>query len=156
MTSYATIRGLGRVEVGAMRLSEKSFVLNSWVQSQVDGMGHGAASGSKHRHAYLASVGYFCDELVRSSATAVLVARDAECAARAYGWIAGGYVGHIGAAHWCFVKRDHRREGVATLLLEALRRELDGVSAYTHKSRHNALCERKGLTFQALQGKRSA
>lgn len=155
MTQYATVGSLGRVEVSPMRLSERSLVLHSWTESLVDAMGHGPRSGSKHRHAYLVSVGREVEALTKGS-THVLVARDAECAARAYGWIAGAYVGHLGALHWCFTKRDHRGEGVARLLVSALRNELGELSVYTHKSRHNALCERMGLRFQPLEGKRSA
>lgn len=157
MTAYATVGSIGRIEIGTLRQIERNFVLSSWVQSQVDAMGHGERTQSKHRHAYLTTVGKDVEEIMRGGATTFLVARDAECAARAYGWIAGGYLGHRGALYWCFVKRDHRREGVARVLLAALQRELDGVQVYSLKSRHSALCERLGLTYQPLnEGRRSA
>lgn len=155
MTSYGTIGSLGEVEIGPMRQSERSFVLSSWTESLVDAMGHGVRSGSRHRHAYLVSTGRDIERLTKGS-TLLLVARDAECEARAYGWIAGAYVGQLGALYWCFTKRDHRREGVARALFDALRDELGELSIYTHKSRHSTLCERLGLRFQALEGKRSA
>ena len=147
MTVYFTSRGLGRVEIGPMRDSERSLVCSSWVHSVVDAMGHGTRSGSKHRHAYMASMGYEVDAEMARASTVVLVARDAECQARAYGWIAGDDSYIPGTLLWCFVKHDHRREGVARSLLDALARELDGVSKYARRSRHDALAERAGLTY---------
>lgn len=147
MNRYATLRQLGRVEFGRMRADERGLVLASWTQSVVDGMGHGPRSGSKHRHHYLVSVGRTVDDLFAEST--VLVARDADCAALAYGWIAGSG----DCVHWCFSKGAYRRMGVAAHLFEALKVELGELTTYTLRSRHGALAERAGLRYADSRGK---
>jgi GNAT superfamily N-acetyltransferase len=149
MSRFATLRQLGRVEFGPMRDDERNLVLSSWTASLVDSMGHGVRSGSKHRHAYLVSMGKLVDGLFERGL--VLVARDAECQALAYGWVCGA-----GAdLHWSFTKAAYRRLGVAAHLFAALQDELGPLERYTLRSRHSAVCERYGLRY-AERGKVSA
>ena len=144
--SYRQHRTLGVVEVSPMRPSERSFVADNWVEGVVEAQGHGRRSGSRHRHAYLVAAGRAVDAHLRDPNVSVLVARDAECGPRAYGWIAG--LGHT--LLWTCVKRDHRREGLAHILLAALTRELGAPRYFAVRSRHDALAERVGLQHRPL------
>lgn len=147
---YATVPDLGRVEFGPMQEGERSFVVHSLVHGYVDAQGHGQRSGSPHRHAYLSSTGQLADRLMLDAS--VIVARDAECQARAYGWIA--YDAAREAVHWISVKRDHRRLQLATLLLEAA--FPGGASWYTLRSRFDKKAESLGMRYMPMKGRKSA
>lgn len=144
--SYRQHRTLGVLEVSPMRPIERAYVAHGWVEGFVDALGHGRASASKHRHAYLVTAGRMVDELLADRDVTVLVVRDAECAPRAYGWIAGADQSVL----WCAVKRDHRREGLARILFAALTRELGALRYFAVRSKHDALAARLGLQHQPL------
>lgn len=148
---YATLPKLGRVEVGEMLPTERGLVLNNWTQQLTEHQGHGQRSGSKHRHVYLTSNGQHTERLAESST--VLVARDAECAALAYGWIAAGIVHGQLALHWACTKSAYRRMGVARLLFDAMEQHQGELKHFTHHSYHDAIAKRFGLTYLSPQRK---
>jgi GNAT superfamily N-acetyltransferase len=148
---YATLPELGRVQFGPMLESERALVLHSFVEGYVFALGHGPKSESTHRNAYLVSFGKDADRLLESGAD-VIVARDDECPARAFGWVM--FNEELDAVHWVSVKRDFRRMGLASLLLQAAFPR--GASWYTLKSKHNARAAALGMRYLASEGKRSA
>lgn len=151
--SYYEHGSLGRVEIGAMRESEeRAFVVDSWLHSYVDAQGHGPKSGSPHRHAYLSAFGRALDGLLSDPEVIILVARDAECAPRAFGW--GAAVD--GSLLWVSTKRDHRKEGVARLLFTELERECGPFTYFGFRSRHDDLAEKLGLQFRAYDAPRKS
>lgn len=152
MRSYYEHDSLGRVEIGPMRPTERSLVADSWVHGYADAQGHGPKSGSPHRHAYLAAFGRELDALLLDPEVTILVARDAECEARAFGW--GAAVD--GTVLWVSTKRDHRKEGVARMLFTELERECGPFTYFGLRSRHDGLAERAGLQFRPYQGRRKS
>lgn len=141
MNRYATLPQLGRVEFGPMLPTERALVLASWTQSLVDSMGHGVRTGSPHRGVYLAATGKLVDGLFADST--VLVARDAECQALAYGWMAADPP----LLHWTFTKGAYRRLGVAAYLFQAMTETAGELGLYSTQSRHSALAEKYGLRY---------
>lgn len=140
---YADVRMLGRVELGPMLDSERGLVYDGFIRGWTDAQGHG--KGTRHHAAYAASAANHIEALLQRAS--VLVARDAECQALAYGWCM--YDGNIDAVHWTSVKQAFRRQGIARLMLRAVE-----PSAYTHRSRFDALAQRMGLEYRPLSGQR--
>jgi hypothetical protein len=150
--SYYEHDSLGRVEIGPMRDSERALVADSWVHGRVDAAGHGPKSGSSQRGIYLAAFGRELDAVLQDPEVVILVARDAECAPRAFGW--GAAVD--GTVLWVSTKRDHRREGVARLLFQELEHECGPFTYFGFRSRHDALAESLGLQFRAYEAPRKS
>ncbi len=150
--SYYEHDSLGRVQIGPMRESERALVLDSWIHGRVDAEGHGPRSGSPHRHAYLSMYGRELESAACDPEVVILVARDAECEARAFGW--GAAVD--GSLLWISTKRDHRREGVARMLVTELEHECGPFTYFGFHSRHDAIAERLGLQFRAYEAARKS
>jgi len=140
---FASVPELGRVAFGPMLESERGLVLHSFVHGYVDALGHGAKSGSPHRHAYLASFGHEAERLLDAGAD-VIVARDSECDARAYGWVM--FDAPRDAVHWVSVKQDFRRLQLGSLLLQAAFPH--GASWYTLRSRFDQKAEALGMRYR--------
>lgn len=143
---YVTLPVLGRVEIGPMRMCERAFVAKSWVHGLAEAAGQGR--GKPHHGAYLVSMGIHVDRVLAGRDARVMVARDAECSALAYGWLCCDG----DAVHWCAVKQAFRRHGVAAALLESAGEP----RWYTHRSRHDELAKSHGLQYLPYAERRSA
>lgn len=138
---YAEVPRLGVVEVGEMLPSERGLVLDGFVKGYADALGHGP--GKPHHGAYKAHCAKHVETLLERAN--VLVARDAECQALAYGWCCY----EPGVVHWTAVKQAFRRRGIGRLLLQAA-----APKAYTHRSRFDELAARLGLEYRPLTAER--
>jgi GNAT superfamily N-acetyltransferase len=141
---YVTLRLVGRVEVGLMRPSERNLVLSSWTQGLADAAGHGRNSGSRHRDVYLARFGRLVEDTLSLPELVVLVARDAEDQALAYGW--GAFSGDT--VHWLSVKRAFRKLGVAHALLPS------GMRYHAWSTRFDDVAKRYGLSLRPMETRR--
>lgn len=82
----------------------------------------------------------------------VLVARDKERPTYALGWLIGTDTKPGCALHWLYVKRAHRREGVAAdLIATAIERCEPGEVTFGVRTRFDDVWERLGLTFKPIQ-----
>lgn len=142
--AYLTFRVIGRVEFGPMQPGERNFVKATWTEGLTDAAGHGRMSGSRHRDVYQERNWRLVEDLLLLPDTQVVVARDAEDKALAYGWCA--WAGDT--VYWVSVKRAFRRLGLGHALLP------EGARHYTWPTRFDEVAKRRGLSLRPLEVRR--
>lgn len=105
------------------------FIFNSWLKS--------------FRNAYFArqliNTVYFTEQhkviekLVKEST--ILIACNAEEPSQVYGWICAGIIDGITSIHYVYVKHSFRSLGIASLLLDAIKKDKEVAGIYTHHTK---------------------
>lgn len=133
-----------RVSIGPMKGSEVGFVLSAWKKS----LRQTPANAQLPSKVFFDRANVEVDEILAGAS--VLVARDEENPAFAYGFIAYETRGDDICVHWCSCRHGFRRQGLARkLLAAALEGTVDGgEQIYTAKTRFDAVAERYGFAYR--------
>ena len=109
--------------IRAPRPSDQAFVASSWVRS----MSRTRAESPK--------IGRDVDLILERHDTRCLIDSERRDDNRIRGWICYADVPSMPTLHYCYVRQEFRREGIATQLLDEAGIKKDAVSIYTHHSR---------------------
>jgi hypothetical protein len=151
--AYVTVPGIGRVELGPWIDNEHNLVVATWAQAY-----RLEPSGSL-RFKRMPKSAYFSWQRERidrvlARTPLVLVARDAECSALAYGYAVAERVGKSAVVHWVHCKEGYRRKGIGNALLaELLLRLGQGATEvlYTHRTRFDDKASALGMRHVDLE-----